>query len=295
MPRKLGILDYLREAFFTKWNLAGLALGLGAGIITLRPDLFWPFTIAAELLFLLIISQNARFQRLCDAKEAAKEAQNVAKQAWEQAQRLAEVLAKLPAQDRARFEKLRQRCEELLRSSEQTGTARGDMLGGERLKSINQLLWMFVRALSYRHALDRSLDAGKERELRSRLAQLEKEQADPELPERTRATVAENRRIVEERLANFAKARENHKSVEAELSRIEDLTSLVLERSLTSASLGDLNAQVSGVGNELESMEKALREVLGDAPVFSESTANVGPSILTSSTRSTSAGPERVL
>ncbi len=272
MPRTLGILDYVKEAFLDKWNAVLFALGMGAGIVTLRPDLFWPPVIALELLFLLVLSQNRRFQRACAAKETAREA-------WEQAQKFHETVGRLGAADRARFERLRQRCEGLLSSADQAGAGRADLLGGERVTSTNQLLWMFVRALTYKMALERFVDPKTEKELRDRIRKLETDSAAPGLLDRARKAMEENRKVVEDRLANYERAGANLRVVEAELGRIEDLASLALERSLTTASLGDLNAQVSGVSQELESMERVLRDVMGDAPAITMPDA-IAPEIL---------------
>jgi hypothetical protein len=270
MARKLGLLGYVKAAFRQHANLAFVALFSLAGLIWIdNPLLFWLPGAALEMLYLLAMSQNARFQRLCEARESAKEAKK-------QELRVDSLVASLEPRDRERFRSLQRRCQALLESTAQAEADR-DLLGDERISSTNRLLWMCLRALLYRRALDQFLTTTPEAALRARIGQLDTQLEDKKLLDRARQTLAENRKVVEARLANVERAQANRRAVDAELSQIEDLASLALERGLTSAGLGDLNAQVNGVRSGLESMETLVREVVGESPTLLVPEGDVPP------------------
>ena len=121
-----------------------------------------------------------------------------------------------------------------------------------RAGNLNQMLWLFLRLLASREAIEdtlarvdrRQLEAGIE-SLRARVAGV----ADPEgaLARSLKATLE----IQEKRLANLDTATNNLAVIDAELERIEQQVRLVREESAVSGSPEALSARLDSVSSTL--------------------------------------------
>ena len=58
MSNKLHYWDYLKSAFWNRWNMLGLFTASAASVIMGIPDIALPIVAAAEILFLVSVAGN---------------------------------------------------------------------------------------------------------------------------------------------------------------------------------------------------------------------------------------------
>src|SRR4030042_4334746 len=110
MKGNLSYWDYLKSAFYNRWNLLGLFTVSSVGVILGIPDIVLPLLGAAELAFLISVAGNPRYQRSIDAgyyeeeKIQASETSSI---------KLKRILDSLGTPEENRFNNLRNRCIEL--------------------------------------------------------------------------------------------------------------------------------------------------------------------------------------
>lgn len=254
---RTGILDYVREAFKLPYNVILLAGGVIAGVVTMEPLLVWPFVAAAELVYLLGLAHNARFQNLVRARKKGGAAAEPSGD--EAAERLVESLHNTRRQ---RFEGLRRRCHELEGSLAVTRAGDpglGDILDDQKAESVNKLLWVFLRTLAYEQMLDGFSSASPRREIEEALRKAEREHAEEVTSEPLKAALAENIEVLKKRLENLGRAEENLRNVRARLVRIENSILLIQEQALTRRDPSFVEAEVKAATMGLDSVEEMLR------------------------------------
>src|SRR5438093_12410844 len=72
MPRSAGVLDYLKRALLSRWNLLLLFGGATAALLSPWPDALLPLVGAGELLYLGGLISMPRFRQAVDAEVAAQ-------------------------------------------------------------------------------------------------------------------------------------------------------------------------------------------------------------------------------
>src|SRR5688572_17641819 len=110
-PRGAGLTDYLKEAFFFRWNLLFFLGGLAGAAIAPLGDVTVPLVLAGELAYLAALTSLPRFRAAIDAK-VHKDAGTAATSPTT-APSLVVMLAGLPGDARKRFEMLHARCVEM--------------------------------------------------------------------------------------------------------------------------------------------------------------------------------------
>ena len=106
-----GLMDYLKAAFFFRWNLLFFLGGLAAAAIAPLPDVTIPIVLAGELAYLGALTSIPRFRAAIDAK--VHSAQGTASTQPTTEPSLVVMLAGLPGEARSRFERLHSRCVEM--------------------------------------------------------------------------------------------------------------------------------------------------------------------------------------
>lgn len=252
---RLGIIDYLREAFKVPYNVILMTGGLLAGVVTLHPEVVWPIVAALEILYLLMVSQHPRFQKLVQARWGGTETTRTD----QVAERL---IATLSPDRRERFDRVRARCEELQRSLAESGTGDrllGDLLDVQQTESVNKLLWAFLRALAHEQVLATFSTPGRRHEIEESLRKVEQDRARPDLSETMRTALGESVEVLKKRLENLARAEENLESLRARLLRIENSILLIQEQALTRSDPSFIEAEVKAATAGLDTSEEMLR------------------------------------
>ncbi len=274
--------DYLKEAFLFRWNLLFLVAGLAGAALTPMADVLLPLVAAGELTYLTGLITIPRFRAAIDAKVHAAQKRGAAGAASPQpAPSLVSMLAGLPADARRRFERLHARCVEMRGIAMGVRGAAGDAGGTAeeiRTPGLDRLLWLFLRLLLSKAALDRFLITMNTNEITTRLEQLRKDLAaaqsagaDPSTGSESSRAGSRDDRIVrslqdslamtELRLDNAERARKNAQFVSIELDRIEGKIQTLAEMAVNRQDPDFLSSQVDSAAESMRQTEKAVSEL----------------------------------
>ena len=209
--------DYVREAFFFRWNLLLFAGGAAAAVLTPLAPVLLPLVAAGELAYLTGLVSIPRFRAAIDAKMHGGGASFASESAPAgPAPSLLDLLSGLQADARKRFERLHSRCVEMRTiaagvrgATEERAAASEEM----RTPGLDRLLWLFLRLLVSKTALDRFLQTMNEAEITTRLADLRKsfETAKAGGDDRVVRSLQDSIAMAELRLDNFGAGEEERR------------------------------------------------------------------------------------
>ena len=266
-PQKsAGMGDYLREAFFFRWNVLLFVGGAAAAALTPFPDILLPLVAAGELSYLAGLISMPRFRAAIDAKVHA-EGKTAAPEAPAAPQpSLVSLLGGLPAESRKRFERLHARCVEMRGIAAGVRGAAGDHAGsGEDIRTpgLDRLLWLFLRLLVSKAALDRFLQTMDEQEINARLADQRTRLAAAQSggDDRVVKSLQDSIAMSELRLDNFERAKKNAQFVSIELDRIEGKIQALAEMAVNRQDPDFLSSQVDSAAESMRQTEKAVSEL----------------------------------
>jgi len=277
-PRRAGMPDYLREAFLFRWNLLFLLGGTAAAVLTPLAGVLLPLVAAGELTYLTGLVSIPRFRSAIDAKvhAAGKNAAAGGATAEPPAVSLMTMLTGLPADARTRFEKLHARCLEMRGIAAGVRGAAGDQGSSAeeiRTPGLDRLLWLFLRLLLSKTALDRFLQTMNQQEISKRLEDLRKTLATAQTPsaqtpstqiggdERIVKSLQDSIAMSELRLDNYARAKKNAEFVTIELDRIEGKIQALAEMAVNRQDPDFLSSQVDSAADSMRQTEKAVSEL----------------------------------
>lgn len=225
----------------------------------------WYAVGGVELAYLAFAATSPAFQASVDINERAAERRIESRAAEQTLQRM---LRDLPQAEMARFRQLRQRCLELekLANPLSAGTDRGvGALTQFQAEGLDELLWIYLKLLYSRHALDKftattkpDLIAGDVRRYKERLA--EESDAADEAAQKQRAAWTESLRASQERLANAERAGEQRRLAQVELERLETQIRALSEQTIARHDRESLAKQAELVTDSLRSTEASLNE-----------------------------------
>jgi hypothetical protein len=265
--KSAGMRDYLREAFFFRWNLLLFVGSVAAAAITPTPvaEVLLPLVAAGEISYLTGLVSMPRFRAAIDAKVAGSRPAEAAVPAAP-APSLRTMLGGLPADARKRFERLHERCVEMRGIAAGVRGAAGDQSGSAeeiRTPGLDRLLWLFLRLLVSKAALDRFLQTMNEQEINTRLteqrASLTTAQAAKD--ERVIRSLQDSVAMSELRLDNFGRAKKNAEFVTLELDRIEGKIQALAEMAVNRQDPDFLSSQVDSAAESMRQTEKAVSEL----------------------------------
>ena len=267
-PLGAAMADYLREAFFFRWNLLLLAGGAVGAALTPMSSVLLPLVGAGELTYLAALISIPRFRAAIDAKvHAARtgEAETTAA-APASAVSLVTMLGGLPVEARQRFQQLHGRCVEMRGIAAGVRGAAGDAGSSAeeiRTPGLDRLLWLFLRLLSSKAALDRFLQSMSETELTGRLAEVRKSLVTAQAggDDRVIKSLQDSVAMGELRLDNFGRARKNAEFVSLELDRIEGKIQALAEMAVNRQDPDFLTSQVDSAADSMRQTEKAVSEL----------------------------------
>jgi len=262
--------DYLREAFLFRWNLLLFLGGAAAAALTPAAAVLLPLVAAGELTYLTGLISIPRFRAAVDAKVHAGGGDAGAPPNPETAVSVRTMLAGLPDDARSRFERLHARCVEMrtiaagVRGATRDHTApAGGAIDEMRTPGLDRLLWLFLRLLVSKTALDRFLSTMSEDEIVKRVEQLRKDLAPAQTAgdERVVRSLQDNLAMTELRLDNFGRAKKNAQFVSIELDRIEGKIQALAEMAVNRQDPDFLSSQVDSAAESMRQTEKAVTEL----------------------------------
>ena len=270
-PQGGNMTDYLREAFLFRWNLLFLLGGAAAAALTPVATVLLPLVAAGELTYLTGLISIPRFRAAVDAKVHARGgAAAAAGPSPEAAVSIRAMLTGLPDDARMRFERLHARCVEMrtIAAGVRGGTREhaapaGATIDEMRTPGLDRLLWLFLRLLVSKTALDRFLATMNESEITNRVEQLRRdlEPAQKAGDERVVRSLQDNLAMTELRLDNFGRAKKNAQFVSIELDRIEGKIQALAEMAVNRQDPDVLSSQVDSAAESMRQTEKAVTEL----------------------------------
>jgi hypothetical protein len=266
-PQGAGMQDYLREAFLFRWNLLFFLGGTAAAAMAPLSAALLPLVAAGEIVYLAGLVSVPRFRAAIDAKmHAASGGATPDAPPAQPAQSLVTMLAGLPDDARTRFERLHARCLEMRGIAAGVRGAAGDQHGAPeeiRTPGLDRLLWLFLRLLLSKTALDRFLRTMNEQEITTRVAELRTSLATAQAggDERIVKSLQDSIAMGELRLDNFSRAKKNAEFVAVELDRIEGKIQALAEMAVNRQDPDFLTSQVDSAAESMRQTEKAVSEL----------------------------------
>jgi hypothetical protein len=266
-PSGAGVPDYLKEAFLFRWNLLFFLGGAAAAALTPLAGVLLPLVAAGELTYLAGLVSLPRFRAAIDAKVHASGAAGGGSAAGQPPQvPLVTMLNGLPADARTRFERLHARCLEMRGIAAGVRGAAGDQGSGAeeiRTPGLDRLLWLFLRLLLSKTALDRFLQTMNEQEISKRLAELRTNLATAQGggDDRVVRSLQDSIAMSELRLDNYGRAKKNAEFVTIELDRIEGKIQALAEVAVNRQDPDFLSSQVDSAADSMRQTEKAVSEL----------------------------------
>jgi hypothetical protein len=269
-PRtEAGMSDYLKEAFFFRWNLLLFLGGTAAAAMTPLAPVLLPLVAAGELSYLAGLVSIPKFRAAIDAKVHAAVKGGASSGAAPPAPppvSLMQMLSGLPGGSRARFQQLHARCVEMRGIAAGVRGAAGDAAAGAeeiRTPGLDRLLWLFLRLLMSKAALDRFLQTMNEQDISTRLVALRKslEAAQAAGDERIVRSLQDSIASGELRLDNYTRAKKNAEFVSVELDRIEGKIQALAEMAVNRQDPDFLSSQVDSAADSMRQTEKAVSEL----------------------------------
>jgi hypothetical protein len=265
-PRGAGLKDYLREAFLFRWNLLVFLGGAAAAAMTPMAEVLLPLVGAGELAYLTALVSLPRFRAAIDARVHATDSAAVMPPPLPQPSPIIPMLQTLPPDARKRFERLHARSLEMRTIAAGVRGTAGDHAASPdaiRTPGLDRLLWLFLRLLLSRAALDRFVATIDEKEIAGSLEQLRSTlaAAQPDGDERVVRSLQDSVAMAELRLDNLARAQKNAQFVTIELDRIEHKIHALAEMAVNSQDPDFLSSQVDSAAESMRQTEKAVSEL----------------------------------
>ena len=247
-----------------RWNLLFFFGGLAGAALTPLPGVLLPLVAAGELTYLAGLITIPRFRAAIDAKVHSQTRQKGPAVSQPQPSLVA-MLSGLPAEARRRFEGLHARCVEM-RAIAVGVRGAADSIGSAdeiRTPGLDRLLWLFLRLLLSKTALDRFLATMNNQEISARLEQLRKDLANAQKggDERIVRSLQDSIAMAELRLDNSERARKNAEFVSIELDRIEGKIQALAEMAVNRQDPDFLSTQVDSAAESMRQTEKAVSEL----------------------------------
>src|SRR5262245_16058523 len=242
--------NYVREAFNNQYNWIMLAAAAGFSLVSLSP---LPLVIGggAELIYLSLVSQNKRFQRLVRSRLGARRREATDEQ-------LHEAFGLLTADRRDRFTHIEQMCEAIRENYRQL-SASSQMITNQMEDRLVGLRQAFLRLLQAGQQHTEYLKTFDTASIDRALGQLHN--ADTEGSEKVAAINRKRIEILHMRLEKLKRIKENRRLIDAQSAAIEDVLGLIRDQSITMHDPQSVSDQLGDLVQDVERTESTVREV----------------------------------
>src|SRR6266852_4865210 len=242
-PAPQDKINFVKEAFHLQYNWIAM---VSASAFALVSGSFLPIILAGglELMYLAIVSQNWRFQRLVKSWKFAEEQQK-------HQQKLSEMLASLPAEMQSRYVHAAQVCGAIRRNFAQFSSTSQIFLQqiDARLQGLlNGYSRLLLAAAQQQQYVKSTEQDGIKREIASLQKALSSDP--PKVQE-----------INKKRIEKFDKISENRKVVDAQCSAVEDVLMLVRDQSVTMRDPQQVSERLDSLVHDVEQTEQTVQQV----------------------------------
>jgi hypothetical protein len=257
---KIGFRDHVRAAFnarpigmFIPPNWVGLA---GFGLLGMLNPGFWLIGIGLEMAYLGILVTNERFQRTVVAGK-----QSETRRDWQR--RIEILIQQLGAENQRRYRNLESRCSSILEQQQKASVVPASFEA--QADSLGKLLWMYLRLLMTRQAIDRivreSENSGEDADrLDERVRKLEEQLAGGAVSEDLRRSLTGQIEILKQRLQKRSEARDKLAFLDAELTRMQEQVELIREQAVLSTDPQLLSARIDQITATLDGTNQWIQE-----------------------------------
>lgn len=243
-------INFVKEAFKLQYNWISL---VGAGIFAVMSGSLLPILLASglELMYLAIVPQNWRFQRLVRSwKLAEKLEQNQ--------QQFAQLLNALPSEAKARYMQLAQVCASVRRNFSQLSSTSQIFLQQMDAR-LDGLVRGYARLLLSFSQQQQYLKTTDPNDIKREIAALQRGMNNdaPKVQDINKKRIE----ILNKRLEKYQKIADNQDVVEAQCSAVEDVLHLVRDQSVTMRDPQQVSEQLENLVKDVEQTEQTVQQV----------------------------------
>jgi hypothetical protein len=256
------MLEYLKKAFWAGPSVPGLGrlpvnalAAAGFAILGFGEPAFWLLGAGLEAAYLATVASHPRFQRLVDAQLRSRSSGD----AEEGRQELIRNLEPEARQRLALVEEKRRRILQLARES----PGQDFELESQR-DALDRMVWIYLKLLVARHALEASQRHAAEAGLKEKIAELERELGESDAAPALRESRAATLKILRQRAGNLERFEQTLQQIDSDLARIEAQVDLALE-----------SAGLRGSGAAVTANLELAGQILDDGLYFGDSEKTV--------------------
>jgi hypothetical protein len=273
-------INFVKEAFHLQYNWIAM---VGAGAFAVVSGSFLPIILAGglELMYLAIVPQNWRFQRLVRSWKFSEQQQK-------QQQQLGNLLRMLPADLQSRYIHAAQVCGSIRTNFAQFSSTSQIFL--QQIDSrLHGLLNGYARLLSSAAQQQQYLKTAEQDGIKHEIASLQKSLSSD--PPKVQEINKKRIEILTKRLEKFDKISENRKVVDAQCSAVEDVLMLVRDQSVTMRDPQQVSERLDSLVKDVEQTEQTVQQV---EAIFSGMSPDLDGLMAIDDTSSPSSNPNRV-
>jgi hypothetical protein len=243
-------INFVKEAFHIQYNWIAMVSAVAFALVS---GSFLPIILAGglELMYLAIVPQNWRFQRLVRSWKFSEQQQK-------QQQQLGDLLRMLPADLQSRYIHAAQVC-----GSIRTNFAQFSSTSQIFLQQIDTrlqgLLNGYARLLSSAAQQQQYLRTAEQDGIKHEIVSLQKS-LNSDLP-KVQEINKKRIEILTKRLEKFDKISENRKVVDAQCSAVEDVLMLVRDQSVTMRDPQQVSERLDSLVKDVEQTEQTVQQV----------------------------------
>ena len=243
-------ISFVKEAFNIQYNW--IALG-GAAALAVVTGTAVPLVLAGglELMYLAVVSQHPRFQRLVRSWKFAEEQQ-------QHEQKLSELLRSLPPDMQGRYIKLAEVCRSIRANFAQLSST-SQIFVQQMDTRLEGLVRGYARLLSAAFQQRQYVKTTDPDAIQKEIAALQ-QHLDSD-PPRVQDINKKRVEILGKRLEKYQKIAENRQVVDAQCSAVEDVLQLVRDQSVTMRDPQQVSDQLENLVHDVEQTEQTVQQV----------------------------------
>ncbi|MGZ4898668.1 MAG: hypothetical protein ACXV8X_03330 [Candidatus Angelobacter sp.] len=243
-------INFVKEAFNIQYNW--IALG-GAAAFALVTGTAIPIALAGglELMYLAVVSQHPRFQRLVRSWKFAEEQKL-------NEQKLGDMLRSLPPDMQGRYIKLAEVCRSIRANFAQLSST-SQIFVQQMDTRLEGLLHGYARLLSAAFQQRQYVKTTDPDLITKEIAALQQHLNSD--PPRVQDINKKRVEILSKRLEKYKKINENRQVVDAQCSAVEDVLQLVRDQSVTMRDPQQVSDQLANLVHDVEQTEQTVQQV----------------------------------
>lgn len=273
----LGAISYVKEALKLQYNWIALA---GAAAFALVAGSGLPLVLAAglELIYLSLVPQNKRFQRLVRSWKYAEEKQY-------REMKASAIFQELPPELRKRYAALETICR-AIRDNYSRLSSTSQIFAGQMEQKLQDLLQAYVRMLVAAQQYRDYAASTDPEAIKRDAAQLERKLGSdaPKVQEINRKRIE----ILNKRLEKYEKIRENRQVIDAQLAAIQDVLELIRDQSITMRDPQQISDQLENLVRDVGQTEETVKQV---EAIFDMASPELAEPLASVPTDTSDAGP----